>query len=241
MDEKAQQEQEELQERDRRIQEEESSTKESKNILIIMGVIVGLFVLVFVGVSWYSGITGGGIVTVDQLHEKNLNGELDREEAYVYNGFSFVKNDGLWWTELNKFGTRLKVPLHYGPRELENVSITGTFDPRFNDGETAYVAIDPDVYNKYYTLGVSELSFNMVKGMDRVPLGSCTKQGLGCENRTIISCQNASGKPVVELVLTDEAARVELQETCIKISGAGSEIVRAVDRILYQWYGVMKQ
>ena len=37
----------------------------------------------------------------------------------------------------------------------------------------------------------------------------------------------------------DEEAGIELSGTCIKIKGKDYEIVKAVNRLLYQWYGIM--
>ncbi len=210
-----------------------------KNILIIVGVLLGLFVLSFGGFTAYNKLTGAGVVNIDDLHQENLAGDLDDQQGYVYNGYSFVYTDGLWWTEMNKFGTLLKVPLHFGPRDLADIVPQGELDPSFNDGENLYVAIDPDVVDKYYTLAISELSFNIVKGLDRTPVGSCTKENWACENRTIVSCQNTSGKAVIELALANES-RIDVSGTCIKVQGSEYGIVKAVDRLLLQWYGVIE-
>jgi len=214
-------------------------SSDGKGLLFIVLGIIGIFVLLIAGFNAYNYFTTAAVVSVDELHQDNLAGDLDEDEGYTYNGYSFVKADGLWWTEMNKFGTLLKIPLHFGPKELEDIPITGTLNPTFNEGDKVYIAIDPDVQNKYYTLAISELSFNTVKGMDRLPIGSCTKENWACDNRTIISCDNTQGKPVIELVIENET-KVELQGTCIKVSGREYGIVKAVDRILYQWYGVME-
>lgn len=222
------------------LEEPENNQGDTKSILITVIVLVGVFALFIGGFNFYNGITSAAVVNVDELHQDNLAGNLDEEEGYVYNGYSFVKADGLWWTEMDKFGTVLKVPLHFGPKEIEDLDIEGEFDPAFNVGEEVYIAIDPNVINKYYTLSVSELSFNVVKGMDRKPVGSCTETGNGCEDRDIISCENnPNNLPVVELALAEEPSIV-VEGTCIKISGREYDIVKATDRLLYQWYGIME-
>ncbi|MDO8656790.1 MAG: hypothetical protein Q7K45_06135 [Nanoarchaeota archaeon] len=219
--------------------EGEAVSSDGKGLLFIVLGIIGIFVLLIAGFNAYNYFTTAAVVSVDELHQENLAGDLDEDEGYTYNGYSFVKADGLWWTEMNKFGTLLKIPLHFGPKELEDIPITGTLDSAFNDGDKVYIAIDPNVQNKYYTLAISELSFNTVKGMDRLPIGSCTKENWACDNRTIISCDNTHGKPVIELALANET-KIELNGTCIKVSGREYGIVKSVDRILYQWYGVME-
>ena|SRR3989344_6649217 len=220
---------------------EEEKPKDVRNLLIFLGVLAGLFVLVFGGFTAYDKLSGAAVVDIDALHQQNLEQELGEDEGYVYNGYSFVKADGLWWTELNKFGTRLKIPLHFSPREVESIAFSGELDEAFNNEENISIAIDPDVANKYYTLALSELSFNLVKGMDRVPVGSCTTENWACENRTIISCENNPlNKPVIELALSNETNGITIEGTCIKISGSEYGIVKATDRLLYKWYGIME-
>lgn len=222
--------------------EEDYDTSSDNKIIIIIGIIVvGLFLAAIGGFSLYNNLTTAGTVTIDDLHQQNINDQLDEEQGYIYNGFSFVNVDGLWWTEMNKFGTLLKVPLHFGPRDLESIPLKGNLDPQFNVGEQVYIAIDPYAINKYYTLAISEFSFNLVKGMDRIPVGSCTKESPDCDNRTIINCNNAAGRPVVELAFDETAEpRIDFIGSCVKISGGTDYgIVKAVDRLLYQWYKVM--
>ena len=221
-----------------------------KNVAILLLILAGIFLLSFGGFTVYSKITGAHTVDINDLHQQNLNGDLEEKEGYIYNGYSFVFADGLWWTEMNKFDTLLKIPLHFGPREVESIVPKGTLDQKFNEGDEMYIAIDPDVADKYYTLAISELSFNVVKGLDRTPVGSCTKENWACENRTIINCENTgsktnseisstSGKDVIELALGNETS-IQVQGTCIKVTGKGFDLVKAVDRLLYQWYGVIR-
>lgn len=220
--------------------EKESQAADGKKILVMVLIIVGLFVFFIGGFSVYNKITGGTIINIDVLHQKNLEGKIGEEEGYVYKGYSFIKVDGLWWTETNKFGTRLKIPLHFGPKELEDINFEGKLDPNFNWGEDLYLSIDPNIANKYYSLALSELAFNMVKGMDRALIGSCTEENPVCDNRTIINCENANGRAVVVLLLEDTTPKIELKGTCLEVKGRGNyDIVKAANRLLYKWYGIM--
>lgn len=221
-------------------EQDPGAASDAKSILLMILGIIALFALLTVGYKFYSDMTGAVILNIDDMHQENLDGELDEEEGYVYNGYSFIYADGLWWTEMNKFGTLLKIPLHFGPKDLEEIEIIGNYDSSFNEGDKVYVAIDPMVQNKYYTLALSELSMNIVKGMDREPIGSCTEEHWACDNRTIISCENnPDNKPVVELSL-EEGPGIEIIGACIKVKGIEEyNIVKSVNRLLYQWYGVM--
>jgi hypothetical protein len=221
---------------------EEPTKSDGKKIMIMVGVLIALFLIFFGGSAIYNNyFTGAVVVDVDQLHKDNLLEELGDKEGYIYNGYSFVFADGLWWTEVNKLdGTLFKLPLHFGPRDVEEIMVTGTFDPTFNFGEYVYIAIDPSVQDKYYTLALSELSFNVAQSFDRTPQGACTKEHYACENRTILSCDNNPNKlPIIEFALSEEN-KVEIDNTCIKISGNDYGLTKAVDRLLFIWWRIMK-
>lgn len=217
----------------------DTSAGDTKNIIIGVLVIVGLLAITFGGFKVYDHFTSAEVVNVDEMHQDNLKGNLNNEEGYMYNGYSFIKADGLWWTEVQVKDKLLKIPLHFGPKEVEEVKVAGTLALEFNSGKKVYIAINPNTQNKYYTLAISELSFNMAKGIDRIPIGSCTEENWACDNRTIVSCiNNSDNLPVVELEI-DEENKIELGGNCIKVSGQDYGIVKAIDRLLYQWYGIM--
>ncbi len=226
--------------------EESTPATDTKTILIVVGIIIGIFAFSIAGFKLYETYMGGAeVINVDELHKENLQGDLNEEEGYMYNGYSFVYVDGLWWTEVNRFGTLLKIPLHFGAKDVDDIPVTGTLDQAFNKGEIVYIAISPETTNKYYTLGLSELNFNIIKGIDRSIEAACTENNSICDNRTIISCENTQGKPVVELELTNYtnstgSGKIEFKGSCIKISGQDYELVKAVDKVLLTWYGIMK-
>lgn len=212
-----------------------------KSILIMISVIIGIFVLFFGGFYFYNHYAAPEVVSVDDLHQENLGGELDEEEGYVYNGFSFVKADGFWWTEINRHGTLLKVPLRFGPKEVENISQTGKIDEAgFNNGSIIFVSLnDPGAKNKYYNLAISELQSNIKTGIKRIPIGACAQPNYLCENITIINCQNAKGAPVIELDPKGET-KISYQGSCMKLSGEEDGILKAVDYIVLHWYGILE-
>lgn len=213
--------------------------KDSRNVLVIIGILIAILALTIGGFAAYNHFTGAAIIDIDFLHQQNLEGNLNEDEGYVYKGYSFVKADGLWWTGVEVKDRIIKIPLHYGPREVEHIPITGKLTPEFNQGEKVYVAIDPEVnYDKYYTLSLMELNNNILQGVNRNIEAACSKENPVCENRTIINCENSNGQPVVELAVS-ETPRVSLQGTCIKIEGSGEDLVKSVDTALFMWYKIM--
>ncbi len=211
---------------------------DGKSVLILIGVLVAVFVVAIAGFKAYNHFTAAGVVVIDDLHQQNLEGKLDSDEGYVYNGYSFVKADGLWWTGVEVKDRVIKIPLHYGPREVEAIPVTGKLIPEFNQGEKVYVAIDPTVnYDKYYTLALMELNNNILQGINRNIEAACSQENPVCENRTIVNCENTQNLPIVQLSLAEEPG-IHLSGTCIKISGSGEDLVKSVDRVLYGWYKV---
>jgi len=227
--------------------EEGSSTSsvDTKAILIGIVALIGIFALIFGGFKLYDNMTGAQVIDIDQLHEDNLEGDLKDDEAYTYNGFSFVLAEGLWWTEavVNKGDGNilLKVPLHFGPRDLENVTFTGTLSEDFNEGLDVYFAIDPTLADPYISLAISELGFNIIKGVGRKPVTACTFEDDICGDYEILSCENnPENKPIIEFVLdTEVEAAVEKDGTCIKVIGHDYGIVRAADKLVLEWYDVI--
>lgn len=224
---------------------DDTSKNDNKVILFSLLILIGTFILIFVGLNIYSNyVAVPEVIDIDELHQVNLAGELGNETAYTHNGFSFVKADGLWWTEvvtiINEEKTLVKMPLHYGPRDLVNVTISGELTDDFNKGKNVYISIDPSVINKYYTLGLAELSANLAKGIQRSPVGSCIVEDPDCVGRDIVSCENnPEGLPTIEFSVDPEIeSQIELLDNCIKITGNEEGIVKAVDYLILSWYGM---
>lgn len=217
----------------------------NRTLFITIAVVIGVFALIFASFYGYNSLTGNVVLDMQGIHDANIQGDLDAESGYMYNGYSFILVDGLWWTDIIKHAQdgdeKVRIPLHFGPKDFDEVKLSGSTSDEFNKGVDVYVAIDPAVRDKYYTLSISELVFNMAKGIERRPIAACTIEDIECYDRPIISCENnPDNLPVVELVLDYEVnSTIELDGTCMKIKGNGYGLVKAVDRLLLQWYGVI--
>lgn len=177
-------------------------------------------------------------LNLNDLHVLNYEGKLDEERGYVFEKHSFVRKDNLWWTVTIVNDRPTHIPLHYAPRDVVNVSVSGRIAKEFDAGESIYMAIDPEYSNKYYTLGLMELNNNIVKGFGRKPVGSCSRNNTICNDYLVVSCNNTLGKPVIELRPVG-SAQVILDGSCILLSGEGEEMARAATRLIYLWYDIM--
>lgn len=217
---------------------DQAPPNEGRNLLIAIGVIIAIIALFLASVLLYPKVVGQPL-SIEELHQRNLEGKLSPEEGYIYRGYSIVKAEGLWWVSLNRFDTLVHTRLQYGPREVEHIPIIGSLNDSFNQGPVVYQAINPTIQSKHYTLALVEINSNIIQGINRGIQTACTQEDSICDNRTIVSCQNTQGLPVIELAV-GEPAQVELIGSCIKIQGQDDELVKAAERVLYKWYGVME-
>ncbi len=215
----------------------EETQKGERNFYLVIGAVIGVLLLLIFGYQLVVGKTE--VKTIDELHGENLAGRLKPDEGYLYNGFSFVKVNDQWWTRFQRTanGQTYNVQLRYGPRDLEDVSLKGdyVYFLRFN---ATFVTFDPLGKNlSYVALAASDISQAMVKIFDIATFPACTRQdNISCTDLPIMEC--APGKPVIYLK-QDALPFVETMGTCIKLHGEGFGLVKAVDRLLLGWYGIM--
>lgn len=214
-------------------------TSSDKILVAAILVIIILFAL-FIG--GYLLVKNRHVKTIDELHQDNMKGKLSKDEGYVYNGYSFVKANGMWFTQLQKFRTNnlYNVQFHYGPRDLEDVPLSGNVTDFISLNGT-YVAFDPTEKDFAYTaLASGELSINLGQVFNILPVAACSKNMTeACQTRPIVNCSN-SDRPVIYMERADRAAVIKENNACIRIMGNGTGIVKATDRLLYEWFGIMK-
>ena len=180
--------------------------------------------------------------TIEELHLANLKAELNSDQGYTYNGYSFVFANGLWYTQVqNIAGTSLfNIPLHFGPNDLEDVSIEGEFNAEiFNSEKGIYVTFDPLGQNlQYVALAVAEFDQSIIQAFNKIPIAACDKnETIACQDRPIITC-NTTNKPTLYLQQEPEA-KIIYQDNCIIVQGQMQEIIKAIDRLLLMLYNIM--
>jgi hypothetical protein len=161
-------------------------------------------------------------------------------ERVEYNHFVFVQNQGLWETQVDVRGQPYILTLRYNPYETENVTITGELNASFNRGPL-HMTFDPEPQDrnfKYLALATGELGLSLSRALGRQTVQGCLSPAPFCDNITLVSCEDADKATVF---LNDTGpARVVLRGSCVEIGGEGFELIRAIDRVLYQWYKIMR-
>ncbi len=213
--------------------------KDVKQILFFI-VLLAAVIAVFFAVKYIS--ENRKVITPDELHEKNLRGELDTDEGYMFNGFSFIRYGDAWMTKIKVPNAEgyINLEMRYGAREVQDVRVVG--DPNYlTQFNSSYITFDPTEKDlSSLALAASDLAENMAKVLKIRPVAACTKNETAeCQTRPIINCDKDRVYPVYYLRHAEESA-ILAEGNCITIQGEGLEIVKAVDRLILGWYGVIQ-
>ncbi|NQU79868.1 hypothetical protein HQ545_08945 [Candidatus Woesearchaeota archaeon] len=208
----------------------------TKVLFIIIGILV-IIVAVFFALVIFNK-PSGGLLTIDELHQLNMNGKLEPEEGYIYNGFSFVNLGGIWYSNVQKGNTIYDITFNNGPKDVDDIVVEGVLSSRFNSDEL-YITFDPNAtYANYIAVANAGLSMGLVKGFGYQLTAGCTSnQSSTCLSTKVITCED-SDEPVIYFK-EDPETKITLNDNCVTVQGLGPEIVRAKDRLLMRWYGIM--
>lgn len=219
---------------------EEKIEKKSDKILIYSLIVLFIIIAAFIIIRFLQQPKS---LTLDDLNQLNIEGKLGPEQGYMYKGvYSFVKLGGLWYTQLKSPSGRAlyNIPLHYTPRDLDDLTIEGGINEIFSDAEEVYITFNPlgsDL--THVALAIGEFDQSLITGFGKKPIGACDRnETVGCKNRPIVTCEDED-KAVVYFK-EDEKTKILFKGNCIEIHGIGLELVRAVDRVLMKWYKIME-
>jgi len=213
-----------------------------KNLLIAIFTVLVFFGLVFVG---FDKIFKTEIETINDLHEKNIDGKLDPEDGYMYNGYSFVKINNRWFTQvLQKDSAKIyNIELRYSPRELELVPVDGNvkhfLNMSWDFGNRTYITFDPTEENlSYVALAAADITTTLRKVEGIYPTAACTKNETdACQYIPIIDC-DFKGAPVIYVNQANITAAA-IKDNCLIIQGKGIDILKATNKVFLIWHGIM--
>ena len=220
------------------MEEEIKQTQSLKYLLVIFAVIV----LIFGAFAFTRILLKPKTKTIDDLFEESL--ENPDENAFVYNGFSFVRIQGLWYTRIKKpkTGEIFTIPLHFSPIDTKDVIVSGdiySFAAHVESLNKVYISFNPYEQGlSYVALANSELSASLIQAIGINPTITCDRFQEGvCENTELINCTNTDD-PVIYLT-NQEHTSVVLEGNCLILKGKDLELTKAMNRFLYTWFGVM--
>jgi len=224
-------------------EEEVKEVKLKSDKTLIVGVII--IILIFAAIIGSRYFNEPELPkTIDELHDLNLKGKLKEEQGYLYKGvYSFVKFDDVWyWQLISQSGkTEYKLNFRYSPKDLEDITIKGLLDvDKFNDATQYYATFNP-LGNDLTYVRLARLDYDvmMTKVFQKTPVSACDRNATVCADIDLITCENTD-EIVIYYKESDELS-VEYKDNCIIISGSGLDLVKGVDRVLFNLYGIMEQ
>ncbi len=163
-------------------------------------------------------------------------------EQVTYNYFTFVKKDTHWLTDWQGKDQLYELGFRFTPFEAETVPISGTLNESFSDRELIYVTFDPlsePGSFKYIGLAKAELLLVLNRALKLNTEEGCTQQdNNACIEEPIVDCNN-SDKSVI-YIKYDSPDQIILDNSCITIQGKEFNLIKSVDRLLYQWLKIMQ-
>lgn len=200
--------------------EEFPDTKKPTKIFIIVGVVA---LIAFLGFVLFG-----------------MKGELPQTSAVEYNYFKFEEIGGLWQTNIQLENQVYEGTFRFNPTQVEDVYISGNFSGF--QSSPIYITFDPDAGKdqfKYLALASAELTLHVVRGLNFTVVGACTKNETdACFERPIVTCDDVD-KSVIYLK-SEAPAQITLSSHCIVLNGNEMDLLKSVDRLLFQWYKIMK-
>ena len=163
--------------------------------------------------------------------------------AVEYNNWEFTEMAGMWWFEWQMGETMYTVQLRFNTYEVEEIPINGKLD---NEAFNAYhhIYITFDLSNNtgqdlaILALAATELTQNMATAINRTPVAACANTlSDACIDRPIRTCENI-GEPVIYLKEGGNA-KITVENTCVLVEGSQFELIKAIDLVLYRWYGII--
>ncbi len=198
--------------------------------VIMIGIIVVVVGSILLGIKMFSPRD------IDDIRQEIVE-KGETEYGYMYNGFIFIEWEGLWHTQLQRGDELYNLHFHYSPGHVDQIPVTGSLDTGV-DTSKFYITSDPLEENKsLIAISLLELNLNLVKGLGAKTTVACYKNETeACYNRPIITCDNT--EEAVIFVKTGDKTKVVLDGNCIVIQGKGDDLLKAVDKVLFDFYGI---
>lgn len=220
----------------------EEPKKSSERILLVSIIVIFLLLALILAFSIFNKPKP---TTLEELHVLNLKGKLKPEQGYIYKGiYSFINLDNLWYTQLKSpKGTKIySLALRYSPRDLKDIFIEGNLnDEFFNNQSEFFVTFNPTGKNlAYFGLAVADFDTHMSKVFEKKPIAACDRNETEpCKTRPIVTCEDTN--KLVLYIKESERFRTYYNNNCIIVEGNGFDLVKGVDRVLYNLYKIMEQ
>jgi len=203
---------------------DEDDQKGTSKVVLVIVLVILAFAIFFGGSYFYNKYANRPDVVIERV---------------TYNEFEFLFYNDLWNFQWQRGNDLFDIHLRFNPYDAETVTVIEVSP--FNNFTTdkVYIAFDPLGNNsEYLPLAVGEFALSLKRVFGKDPIASCTRNETEpCHSREIITCDNTNESVVILQEIND--TKVIIDDNCLTVQGSGLELLRAIDRVLYQWYGII--
>jgi hypothetical protein len=167
----------------------------------------------------------------------------EKYPEYTYNGFSFIKIAGLWHTDWQSGDELYKIHLRFGPKESEDVPVYINENTDINPSADTYITFDPGENKAYVALASTELALSLSRAFGTNPIAACSNnESYACSTRPIVTCESTQYNNIsVIYIKEDDETKITMDGNCLIIQGRGEDIVKAADKVIWIWYGIIRE
>lgn len=176
------------------------------------------------------------IVAIAMFMMRNVEVKPVIEE---YNGYTFEYVNTQWVTTILVNDRPISFGRRFSPQQTLDVPIQGQLDPTFFRDFVVMTHDPAETGLQYVNVATLDTSLALSRILNVTPIAACTiNSTAACADRPIVTCENTDA-PVI-YIKEAENTLIDLKGNCAIIQGNGSEIVRAADRAMYGWLGIIE-
>jgi predicted RNA-binding protein YlqC (UPF0109 family) len=183
------------------------------------------------------GIIGGAIF----LFGRNVEPVDLVNETIVYNNVTFYKNGQFWESRISVNDKPVDISIYYTPQELDAMDINikkNEFAKILGSLRKVYISFNPNSENlSQVGIASASLAESLAKVYGVEPKGAVLEEQEGLY-ADIITC-NLTDYPVVEIIEKDQDVSIEYEGNCLRIIGKDGDLVKATNKVLLGWYGIV--
>jgi hypothetical protein len=186
--------------------------KSDKAKQIIMGIVIALLMV----------LSTFGIIIGNQTNSMS------------YNGYKFQLNGNQYVTKING-----KQMIFYSlPSQSDFINVSSSVANKIKEAYLVMLTFNPnDTVNIQI---IEQVRFDLSQDLNKVVLNGVLNTSADYASLSTVTCANATLQtPVIILNMTDTAGIIDV-DNCIYINARGTEFLRMRDRLLYSYYGVIK-
>jgi len=158
----------------------------------------------------------------------------NQTSSLSYNGYKFQLNGNQYATKING-----KEMIFYSlPSQSDFINVSSSIPNKIKESYIVMLTFNPA--DKVNIQIIELVRFDLSQSLNKVILDGVLNVSTDYPSLPLITCANATLKtPVIIMNMSDTPGIVDI-DNCIYLNARGTEFLRMRDRLLYSYYGVIK-